>query len=222
MAAPLFDKASEPPPESIGVKPSASIRLTITDNATSMLSVRRKKDGIFVRAHRMFLDAGDEVIAEIAGFIKDTKMPTPHVKNHIRAHTADIKKTMPPLSTIGRIFDLRPIFDRLNDEYFSGSIKSTITWSGGGGGGGRGRRVKKRRLGSYDHVLDLIRITPLLDTPGTAPCVVEFIVYHEMLHAHLGFRQKNGRRIAHTSEFKAMERGFRDYDRVVKSFRSRY
>jgi hypothetical protein len=194
------------------------VRLIITDNATSMLSVRRNKDEIRVRAHRMFLDAADEVVAEIAGFIKDTKTPTPNIKNHIRARTADIKKTMPPISTLGRIFDLRPIFDRLNDEYFNGAVKSTITW----GGQSCRRRVKKRRLGSYDHVLDLIRINPLLDKPGSSQCVLEFIIYHEMLHAHLGFRQTNGRRSAHNARFKAMERDFRDYDRAVKSFRSCY
>jgi hypothetical protein len=194
------------------------VRLVITDNSASMLSVRRKKDGIVVRAHRMFLDAGDEVMAEIAGFIKDTNTPTPHIKDHIRSRSSDIKKTMPPIFTRGRFFDLHEIYDRLNDEYFDGTVRSTITW----GGSSRGRRVKKRRLGSYDHVLDLIRISPLLDSPDAAACVVEFVVYHEMLHSHLGFRQANGRRIAHTTRFKAMERRFGDYDRAIKSFRDYY
>ena len=44
--------------------------LILTDNATSMISVREKHDAISVRLHRIFLKADERVLDEVAEFIK--------------------------------------------------------------------------------------------------------------------------------------------------------
>ena len=44
--------------------------------------------------------------------------------------------------------------------------------------------------------------------------MIEWVVYHEMLHALLGFQVVNGVNYAHTSEFRRRERRFPQYARA--------
>lgn len=44
---------------------------------------------------------------------------------------------------------------------------------------------------------------------------IEFIVYHEMLHADMDVEIKNGRRSVHSREFKVQERLFKDYEKAM-------
>jgi len=60
-----------------------SVSLTLTDNSTSMFSLRTKNNSVWVRMHWMFLNASDEVIREITDFIKTRKGRTPLTKNFI-------------------------------------------------------------------------------------------------------------------------------------------
>ena len=46
------------------------IILILTDNATSMISVRGKHDAISLRLHRIFLSADERVLDEVAEFIR--------------------------------------------------------------------------------------------------------------------------------------------------------
>jgi hypothetical protein len=54
-----------------------SISLKITDNSTSMISLKTKGGIVYVRLHRIFLNAGNDVIEEISQFIKKRKSRTP-------------------------------------------------------------------------------------------------------------------------------------------------
>jgi len=54
-----------------------AVSLTITDNSTTMLSVRTKGNSVFVRLHWMFLNASNDVIRAIAEFIQRRKDKTP-------------------------------------------------------------------------------------------------------------------------------------------------
>ena len=109
------------------------ISLTLTDNSTSMLSIRKKGGSVAVRMHRMFLTAGEEVIREIAGFIKKRKGQTPCIRQFIRDNRTSLKtkerKVRPPrLCEQGNIHHLREIFDTINREYFEGSVSAAIGW----------------------------------------------------------------------------------------------
>lgn len=191
-----------------------SIELTLTDNATSMLSLRHGPKGdVYVRIHHMFLDAGAAVIEEIANFVKNRRNKTPLIRDFIRKnHSAIIKppKRRAIAAPQGKYHNLKQIYDAINEEYFNGHLALDITW---------GRRqtkavYRKRRLGSYDAAVSLIRIHPALDKPNVPRYFVEYVVYHEMLHAALGTTMKNGRRSIHGREFKLRERLFRDFDRA--------
>ncbi len=56
---------------------SRKLSVIITDNSTTMLSIKEKKGAAIVRLHRMFLCAGSDVLNEIADYIKHTRKVYP-------------------------------------------------------------------------------------------------------------------------------------------------
>lgn len=191
------------------------ISLTITDNSTSILSVKTKGETVSVRLHRIFLEADADVISEIAGFINKRRGQTPLTRGFIKEKRECLKKNRPRrlnLSPCGRHYDLSHIYESVNKAYFEGSVSAAITW----GTKSPIRAVRRRTLGSYSSHSNTIRINPLLDSEGVPLYFVEFIVYHEMLHAHLGVKIKDGKRSVHPREFREQERMFRDYEKAVE------
>jgi hypothetical protein len=190
------------------------VSLFITDNSTSMVSVREKGKALIVRLHRMFLDAGDDVITEIAKFLKHRKGETPLLRKFLGQNSHRIKKSSPRKTTVkteGKYHNLDELFHSLNSEYFDGRVSASITW------GTRNLRyaVRKRTLGSYSRNSNIIRINPVLDRKGVPRYFIEFVAYHEMLHADMGMSEKNGRRSVHPREFKERERLFRHFKKAM-------
>ncbi|MBI5362046.1 MAG: M48 family metallopeptidase [Planctomycetes bacterium] len=87
-----------------------------------------------------------------------------------------------------------------------------ITW---------GRRAPSRsrgglRLGSYDADLHRVRIHPVLDQPAVPDWFVRYVVFHEVLHAlHPPVKGADGSWIHHGREFRAREKRYADYRRVL-------
>lgn len=193
-----------------------SISLTLTDNSTNLLSMRTKGNSVSVRMHWMFLNADEEVIREMASFIKTRKGRTPLIRKFISENQTCLKKREQnprqlSIRTQGRFHNLREILDDLNNEYFGGRISASISW----GKGDARRAVRKRTLGSYWGHTDTVRINPVLDRRNVPRYFIRYIVYHEMLHSDLKEERKNGRRSVHTSEFRKKERLFKDYEKAV-------
>ena len=190
------------------------VSLVVTDNSSSILSVKTKDETVCIRLHRMLLGAGAEVLREIAFFVRTRRGKTPLLREYINLHR-DRLKSKPPRkireNAAGSFHDLRDIFDAINREYFEGRVSAIISW----GARSPKRTVRKRTLGSYSSHLNAIRINPVLDRKGVPRYFVEFIVYHEMLHADMGIEKRDGRNIAHSPEFKRRERRFREYERAL-------
>jgi hypothetical protein len=103
----------------------------------------------------------------------------------------------------GSVYDLDEIFDRINLEYFLGWLqKPTLTWS---------PRKTYRILGHHDSTHQTISISRSLDDPSVPKYLVDYIVFHEMLHIAHPTKHVNGRRYNHTAAFKADERKFEYY-----------
>ena len=191
------------------------VLLVITDNSSSMISVKEKKDSIVLRLHHIFLNADDMVLDEIVQFTKEKGGKTPAVKAFIQMNKNSVKNTASRTITIkpkGRVYDLADIFSSLNREYFNHSVSAAITW-----GKQSPRHVfRKRTLGSYQKKTRVIRINPILDRRRVPRYAVEFIVYHEMLHAVMDPVVKNGRRVIHSKEFKKRERVYSNYHKAIQ------
>lgn len=197
--------------------------LILTDNSTSMISVREKHKSISLRLHRIFLNADRNVLDEVFRFIVEKGGKTPTIKEFIEKNKTYLKSRPHGKVTInpnGRTYNLASIFNSLNREYFNNNVSALITW---------GRRspkyaVKKRILGSYQKKTNIIRINPILDRRKVPRYVVEYVVYHEMLHAVVDAVVKNGRRSIHSKEFRNRESVYRNYHKAIewekKTFRA--
>jgi len=106
-------------------------------------------------------------------------------------------------SSRGSVYDLERIFNVLNLHYFRGRIpKPVLTWSA---------KKTYRILGHHDAHHDTIVVSRSLDSKDVPPFVVEYIVFHEMLHIAHPTKHVNGRRYNHTATFKRDERKFEFY-----------
>jgi hypothetical protein len=191
-----------------------TISLAFTNNATSLISVKKRDGKTDVRLHRMFLGAGWPVIDEIACFIKRGRGRTPLLRAFIRQNKWLLRpaaRRRRSLRPTGKWHDLIDICGRMNAEYFNNRVTADITW----GSGNHRRAARRRTLGSYNRDVGLITISPLLDRKAVPRYFVEFIVYHEMLHADMGVKMSNGRRLVHTGEFRVRERLFGEYERAI-------
>jgi predicted metal-dependent hydrolase len=100
----------------------------------------------------------------------------------------------------GENYDLEKIFHKLNLVYFQNSIlKPTLTWSA---------RKTYRILGHHDATHETIVISKSLDNKAVPKFVVEFVVFHEMLHIFHPTTHRNGRRYNHTAQFRTDEKKF--------------
>lgn len=109
-------------------------------------------------------------------------------------------------NTQGIYFDLKPIFDQLNERFFAGSIKAELRW-------GRRRSAQERkrtiRLGSYHPRHKSITIHPCLDQAIVPTICVERILFHEMAHQKFpGKKSPTGKLLVHYREFYDFEKKY--------------
>ena len=106
-------------------------------------------------------------------------------------------------SSAGKNIDLDIVFERVNQEYFQGSLeKPQLTWS---------QKKSYRRLGTYAAQTDTVTISRTFDNINCPDYAVDFIMYHELLHKKNGVKKANSGRHNHTKKFKELERQFRFY-----------
>ena len=103
----------------------------------------------------------------------------------------------------GSCYNLDEMFATIDREYFSGKmLKPRLMWSG---------ILSHRKLGHYERTRDRVVLSQILDDRHIPKYVVEFVLYHELLHKHHGFKWVNGRCLAHTPEFRRSAREFSHY-----------
>jgi len=98
----------------------------------------------------------------------------------------------------GHFYDLDAVFEKLNTGFFYGLMaRPRMSWS----------QTKTRRiLGHYDPAHNAIIISRIFDHFAMPEYVLEYIVYHEMLHLKHPVRLRGSRRCVHSVEFQAEER----------------
>lgn len=107
----------------------------------------------------------------------------------------------------GKVYHLKPLFDSLNREYFDGGVRCKLDW-----GRVRASRVRRvRQLGRYEPKANRIVLNPVLDQAGVPIFVITSVLHHEMCHAVIPAKRRQGYTEYHGPEFKALERRFREY-----------
>jgi predicted metal-dependent hydrolase len=104
----------------------------------------------------------------------------------------------------GHTYDLEKIFDELNTRHFWGLLaRPRLTWS---------QNHARNSLGHYDPAHNAIVVSRIFDHPRVPRYVLEYILYHEMLHLKHPVKLRGSRRCVHSAEFQAEERLFPQLD----------
>lgn len=108
-----------------------------------------------------------------------------------------------PTPARGHVHDLDESFARVNDAYFQGQFpKPTLAWN---------RTLTASKFGHYQPSRDTVMLSVSLDDAKVPAYVVDFVMYHELLHKKHGAMSVNGRRLSHSPAFREDERRFAEY-----------
>jgi predicted metal-dependent hydrolase len=190
-------------------------------------TVRLREDRLLVRVSDLFTDAPEPVLEALAlillgrlyrrkageeshsvyrGFILQT-----HMQERARKARTTRGRGPRPGVTRGRWRDLDATFAKLNQEYFQASLeRPRLSWS---------IRRSRRVLGRYDATHNAIFVSRVFDSPNIPEFVLEYVLYHEMLHMKHPSRLQDCRLVAHPPEFRAEERRFLHFANAMEWLR---
>ena len=111
----------------------------------------------------------------------------------------------------GHHHDLEEIFHELNRRFFHGLLPpSRLGWS---------HQYARRILGHYDSGHGTIIISRKLDSPSVPRYLVEYVVYHEILHIRFPVERRGQRRVVHSREFREAEKKFPQYELACRQLK---
>jgi hypothetical protein len=199
------------------VASTGPVVLSITDNRHSIITHRVQRGILHARVHHMFLVAPAPIVDALVRYVtRGDRYASATLSDYIDANGFRLarRKRNAPLVAKGKHHDLLKLFGEINNRYFDGEVNALITW-----GKRPTTKAKLRRtikLGSYSAVDRLIRVHPALDQKWVPRYFVAYIVYHEMLHHVIPGSRGLGRVNLHPPEFKAREKEFRHFERVLE------
>jgi len=94
-------------------------------------------------------------------------------------------------------------FTRINQQFFSNQLEQpNLTWG----------QASFHKLAHYNFHNDTITVSTIFQT--AKPEILDFLMYHEMLHKHHKYNNHNGRNAFHTSEFRQAENLYPHKDQI--------
>ena len=178
-------------------------------------TIRLREGKLFVRLSDMLEGAPDAVLRAIAHILLAKMYRQPidrgqatRYRKYVASHEI-VRKTHLVRQMRGRkrlrparglFYDLDAIFETLNTRFFHGLMaRPRMSWS---------QTRTRRILGHYDPAHNAIIISRIFDHFAVPAFVVEYIVYHEMLHLKHPVKLRGSRRCVHSAEFQAEEKLF--------------
>ena len=104
---------------------------------------------------------------------------------------------------------LKRSFDRVNEQFFSNQIETpNLVWGS----------FSKRKLGCYNFHTDTISMSKIFLEQDIE--LLDYVMYHEILHKSLKFRVSNGKHAYHTSDFRKAEKSYPNGELFEKRLRN--
>jgi predicted SprT family Zn-dependent metalloprotease len=117
---------------------------------------------------------------------------------NIDLYNAFVKKLATYSPTTEKDPELEESFKRVNKEYFNEMMdQPNLVWGGS----------SYSKLGSYEYTTNTITISNIFQHHSE---LLDYIMYHELLHKKLKFYNKNGRSFHHTTKFRQLEKQFKN------------
>lgn len=180
------------------------VQIRVHEKKSSYLSVRKSRGTLCVEVHKLFEEAPSPVLEALVRYcLRGDRTALVPIKQMASLYFNEQRIQPKKLKRKGEHYDLAEIYERVKAAFFDPSFEADIGWSE------RKWRGKLRSVtfGCYDRQAGQIRIHPLLDNPQVPLYFLEFIVYHEMLHAVCKPEiDSAGRAKVHTEEFRKRER----------------
>jgi hypothetical protein len=128
-----------------------------------------------------------------------------YIESCQRGYKKTLKKSL-NFNSSGLVYDLKEVFNTINNAYFGGTLVSFIRWN-------KSMRRSYQtsftdKNGSVSNLVSIAQIYNRRDVPRFA---IESIVYHEMLHIAIPPIRNDLRNIIHGREFKTAEKSFPYY-----------
>ena len=207
--------------------PVPEIRVSFFRFANVNNTIRLREGRLLVRISDLLEGAPEPVLRSIAHILLAKMYRKPidrehstryrrYVSTHHMSQKAHLVRQMRGRKRIrsaqGHVYHLEEIFEDLNRRFFYGLLaRPLMTWSG---------ERSRNRLGHYDPAHNAIVVSSVFDHPRVPRYVVEYIVYHEMLHLKHPVKLRGSRRCVHSAEFQAEEKLFDQLD-AAKEFLKR-
>jgi hypothetical protein len=190
----------------------APVQISFT-YASYLYNTKAADGALAVKVHEGFLGAPSDVLRALACvfFSRDRDADQERVRTY--AMSEDFAEVVTALEmttaevddfTRGRFFDLEAVFDRVNEAYFGGELdRPRLSWN---------KRITEAKMGHYDFLRDTVTVSVTLDAPEVPDYVVDYVMYHELLHKTLGRQVVDRRQYVHTPAFREAERAFAHYE----------
>jgi len=175
-----------------------------------MASYKKGLRTISLRLHEQFVHAEQDQLNELVLWIRNPKNKPTFIKDFVNQIPDRRPSARVYTRPIGVVFDLESYMKNVVVKYFNGHSFNDITISWGRKS--PRKRVKSRKLGSFRHDTKQVIIHPILDDRRVPDYVLEFMIYHELLHS----LQPNDIKRPHNREFREKEKRFNEYSEVVK------
>ena len=193
--------------------------LQIYPYSTRIYAIRTQSDIIEIRLHEAMDLMTDTECRNFAKDIagnrwKDLKQLLRHYQDTTPEYMElfkffrDIKASKAAKNdTKGSFYDLEAVFQACNVRNFGGKMQRPrgLHWSA---------RINHSTMGSYNLREDTVMINRGLDSKKAPAFVLDFVMYHELLHKLLGIETSGSRNRAHTQEFRKLEQAHPDYQRA--------
>ena len=172
-------------------------------------NIRLKGQILEIRMNAKWKDIDDEtkigLIQHLLLKIVKKKKKTSNIELY-HSFVKNIPVLTPKNNIDGQLLDS---FSRVNEQLLDGQLElPNLTWG----------KETFRKLAHYNFHTDTITMSSLFKE---APLeIVDYIMYHEMLHKHLQFTSKNNRSSYHSPTFKRMEQMYPNYNMIEKRITS--
>jgi hypothetical protein len=189
--------------------------------ASLVLTIRRREEVVYVRFSDLLRSAPRAVLEGAAALLlarvyrrtAPGELVHPYLlyarSNRTRRRISRMRRSRIRLAATGprgQHFDLEKMFEQLNGKYFEGRLQRPhIGWSA---------RSWRRQFGCYDPGPNQILLNRRMDHPRIPAFVVEYVLFHEMLHVKHPTRRSGCSLVSHSREFRTEERRFEEFERA--------
>ncbi len=181
----------------------------------SLYKLHQQGGQVIITAQESFLRAPDRILQALVGIALDPSGKNDRTLLRDYAFSKEYRQVRKELEYLGipqgsfaagKIHNLEESFLRVNQTYFQGKIaQPRLVWN---------RMQTYRKFGHYQWDTDTVMVSRSLDQARVPETVVDYVVYHELLHKIIGAKQANQNRIVHTREFREAEGQFIQIDKA--------